>query len=39
MTQDCIPSMIGSKYALDVSQLVDCGALHTDAHMLIIQMQ
>ena len=39
MKQYCIRSMTGSKYAVDLYQLEDHGALHPDAHILSMKMQ
>ena len=37
--QDYIPITPGYKYTIDVAQLEDHGALHTDAHILFMKMQ
>ena len=39
MKQDYIPSMTGSKYAVDMYQLEYHGALHPDVHILSMKMQ
>ena len=39
MKQDYIPSMTGSRYAVDMYQLEDHRSIHPDAHILSMKMQ